>query len=85
MKKKYGKRFGEIPAGAIGIYTYYDRLSTGLKQIMAGARKFTLNSIRRDDIFALTKEAAEISGIDFVMDSDKKEVEKIHTWLINVK
>jgi len=77
LKKKYGKRFEKIPVGAIGIYTYYDRLTTGLKQLMAGARKFTLQSIRRNDIFALTKEAAEISGIDFVMDSDKKEVEEI--------
>ncbi|MGC8977254.1 MAG: FMN-binding glutamate synthase family protein [Candidatus Ratteibacteria bacterium] len=77
LKKKYGKEFENIPYGAIGIYTYYDRLSTGLKQLMAGARKFTLKHIKRDDIFALTKQAAEISGIDFVMDSDSKEVEKI--------
>lgn len=76
--KKYGReRFKEIPCGAIGVYTYYDRLATGLKQLMAGARKFTLKHIGRDDIFALTKEASEISGIDFVMDSDRKEVEKI--------
>lgn len=77
LKMKYGKRFDEIPSGAIGIYTYYDRLSTGLKQLMAGARKFSLEYVSRDDIFALTKEAAEISGIDFVMDCDKKECEKI--------
>jgi len=76
--KKYGEeRFKKIPTGAIGIYTYYDRLATGLKQLMAGARKFALKYITRNDIFALTKEAAEISGIDFVMDSDKEEVEKM--------
>ncbi|MCX7916834.1 MAG: glutamate synthase-related protein, partial [bacterium] len=78
LLKKYGReRFKKIPVGAIGIYTYYDRLATGLKQLMAGARKFSLKYITRDDIFALTKEAAEISGVSYVMDSDKKEVEKI--------
>ncbi|MCS7181311.1 MAG: FMN-binding glutamate synthase family protein, partial [bacterium] len=78
LLKKYGReRFKKIPVGAIGIYTYYDRLATGLKQLMAGARKFSLKYITRDDIFALTKEAAEISGVSYVMDSDKEEVEKI--------
>ncbi|MCM8784903.1 MAG: FMN-binding glutamate synthase family protein [Candidatus Omnitrophica bacterium] len=76
--KKYGReRFKKIPIGAIGIYTYYDRLSTGLKQLMAGARKFALKYISRDDIFALTKEASEVSGIPFVMDSDKERVKEI--------
>jgi hypothetical protein len=59
------------------MYTYYDRLGTGLKQFMAGARKFSLDYIQRDDIVALTREAADISGIDYVMDADKEEIEKI--------
>ncbi|MCM8772970.1 MAG: FMN-binding glutamate synthase family protein [Candidatus Omnitrophica bacterium] len=78
LLKKYGKeRFKKMPVGAIGIYTYYDRLAVGLKQLMAGARKFALKYISRDDIFALTKEASEISGIPFVMDSDKEKVDEI--------
>jgi hypothetical protein len=44
---------------------------------MAGNRKFKLEYIARDDIAALTKEAAEISGISYVTDVDKEEVEKI--------
>jgi hypothetical protein len=36
-----------------------------------------LEYITRDDIAALTKEAAEISGIDYVRDADKDEVEGI--------
>jgi len=59
------------------MYSYYDRLSTGLKQLMAGARKFALNYIDRDDIMALTREAAEVSGISYLMDSDAQEVERI--------
>ncbi len=77
LKEKYGKDFERIPPAAIGMYSYYDRLSTGLKQLMAGARKFALNYIDRDDIMALTREAAEVSGISYLMDSDAQEVERI--------
>jgi len=77
LKKKLGKDFDEVPPGAIGMYNYYDRLSTGLRQLMAGARKFALKYISRDDIFALTREASEISGISYVMDADKEEMGKI--------
>ncbi len=77
LRKEYGDRFDEIPTGAIGLYTYYQRLAQGLRQLMCGARKFALRYLTRDDIAALTKEAAEISGIPYVMDADKEEVEKI--------
>jgi glutamate synthase domain-containing protein 2 len=77
LKEKYGKDFAKLPAGAIGMYSYIDRLKQGLQQLMAGARKFALQYIDRDDLVALTREAAEISGIPYVMDSDRAEVDKI--------
>ena len=77
LRNKFGKDFDKIPPGAMGVYTYVSRLSQGLKQIMTGNRKFTLDHITRSDIAAITKEAAEISGIPYVMDVDKEEVEKI--------
>jgi len=77
LKAKYGKDFARIPPAAIGMYNYYERLTTGLQQLMAGARKFRLDLIKRDDLTALTREAAEISGIPYVMDADKEEVDKI--------
>jgi glutamate synthase domain-containing protein 2 len=77
LKAKYGDAFGKIPAGAMGLYTYLKRLEQGLKQLMCGARKFALEHITRDDISAITREAAEISGIDYIMDADKEEAEKI--------
>jgi len=78
LKEKIGKdEFDKLPAGAIGMFTYYDRLSTGLKQFMAGARKFGLDYITRDDIFALTREASDISGISYIMDADKEDIDKI--------
>ncbi|MEA1964094.1 MAG: FMN-binding glutamate synthase family protein [Candidatus Aerophobetes bacterium] len=77
LKREFGEDFTRIPTGALGLYTYFERLSQGLRQIMAGARKFNLSYITRDDIAALTKEAAEISGITYIMDVDKEEVDSI--------
>jgi len=76
-KELGGAEFDEIPTGALGLYTYYERLAQGLRQLMAGSRKFSLKHISRDDIAALTRQAAEISGIRYVMDTDKEEVERI--------
>jgi glutamate synthase domain-containing protein 2 len=77
LKEKYGDDFAKIPTAAIGVYTYYDRLSTGLRQLMAGERKFALKYLERNDLVALTREAADVSGIPYVMESDMEEVDKI--------
>jgi glutamate synthase domain-containing protein 2 len=77
LKEKYGKDFDRIPPAAIGVYTYYDRLAIGLRQLMAGERKFALNLVERNDLMALTREAADVSGIPYIMESDAEEVEKI--------
>jgi glutamate synthase domain-containing protein 2 len=77
LKERFGKDFGKLPAGAIGMYSYIDRLKQGLQQLMAGERKFALKHIERNDLVALTREAAEVSGIDYVMDSDAKIVDQI--------
>ena len=69
--------FEKIPTGALGLYTYYERLDQGLRQLMAGSRKFALEHISRDDIAALTREAGEISDIRYVMDVDEGKVESI--------
>lgn len=71
------KEFARIPPGAIGLYTYYERLAQGLRQLMAGSRKFSLKHISRDDIAALTYEASEISDIQYVMDVDKDKTARI--------
>jgi hypothetical protein len=44
---------------------------------MVGSRKFSPEYISRDDIAALTHEATEISGIQYVKDLDKAKVEKL--------
>lgn len=77
LKEKFGDDFQRIPPAAIGIYTYYDRLAIGLRQLMAGERKFALKYLDRNDLMALTREAAEVSGIPYVMEADMEEVERI--------
>ncbi len=77
LKERFGKDFMNIPAGAIGVYSYVSRLKQGLQQLMAGARKFALQYVDRDDLVSLTQEAAHISGIPYIMDSDMEEVDRI--------
>ena len=78
LRKELGDdEFERLPTGAIGLYTYYERLAQGLRQLMCGARKFDLSHISRDDIASLTREAADVSGITHLMDVDQKEAEEI--------
>ncbi len=78
LRKELGNdEFEKIPTGALGLYTYYERLAQGLRQLMTGSRKFALEYVSRDDIVALTRDAADRSGIQFITEADKYEVEEI--------
>jgi glutamate synthase domain-containing protein 2 len=78
LRKELGpEEFEKLPTGAIGLYTYYERLAQGLRQLMCGARKFGLEHIQRDDLACLTRDAARISGIQYITDVDRNEVEAI--------
>ena len=77
LRDKYGDSFQELPLGAIGIYTFCQKVKVGLQQIMAGCRNFRLSTISRKDLMALTEEAAKVSGIRYVMDAYREEAEAI--------
>jgi glutamate synthase domain-containing protein 2 len=78
LAKKYGqKRIEKLPLGAVAMFTYVDKLQTGLSQLMAGARSFRLDTVKRADLVALTEEAAKVSAIKYIMDSQMEEAEKI--------
>jgi glutamate synthase domain-containing protein 2 len=79
LKKKFGKETSKIPLGALGLYTYGQKFKIGLQQLMAGSRNFNLSTVSRADVMSLTKEAAEISGIPYVMEAYLKEAKKILT------
>ena len=78
LRQKLGNEaFERLPTGAIGLYTYYERLAQGLRQLMCGSRKFAMEHISRDDLACLTHEAAEVSGIRYMLDVDSELVEGI--------
>jgi len=43
--------------------------------MMAGARKFKVDTISRKDVAALTEEAARVSGLNYVMDAYREIAE----------
>jgi len=77
LREKYGETIKEIPLGAIAIYTFCDKIKVGLQQLMAGSRNFRIDTISRKDLMALTREAAEVSGIPYVMEAYREEAERI--------
>jgi glutamate synthase domain-containing protein 2 len=77
LAEKYGKSIKDIPLGSIGVYSFSQKLKTGLQQLMAGSRNFRLSAISRKDIMSLTEEAANISGIPYIMDAYREEAEAI--------
>jgi glutamate synthase domain-containing protein 2 len=66
-----------IPLGAIGIYSYADKLKVGLQQLMAGARRFNISVITRNELMSLTEECARVTGIPYLMDCYREEALQI--------
>jgi hypothetical protein len=70
----------QIPGSALGVYTYFtNRIGTGLKQLLAGARKFKLNLLDRRDIATISNTAATVCdtwGIG-VARQDKLDIEEV--------
>lgn len=78
VQKKVGKdEMKNIPFGAIAVWTLSDKLAAGLQQLMAGARKFSLKTITRDDIFSANRETEKETKIPFVTDKDDDTAKKI--------
>jgi glutamate synthase domain-containing protein 2 len=77
LLEKYGKEMKNIPLGAIGIYSFAQKIRVGLQQLMAGSRNFRVASISRRDLMSLTEEATKVSGIPYVMDAYRQEAEAI--------
>jgi len=77
LKAKYNSQTKEIPLGAIAMYTFVDKLKVGLQQLMAGTRNFRVSAISRQDLMALTEEAAKVSNVPYVMEAYREEAEAI--------
>ncbi len=77
LRNRYGQEIEQMPLGALGIYSFCQKIKVGLQQLMAGSRNFKISTITRRDLMALTEEAAKVSGIPYVMDAYKEEAESI--------
>ena len=78
LQKKVGKdEMQNIPFGAIAAWTLADKLAAGLQQLMAGARKFSLKEITRDEIYAANRETARETGITFITDKNDEAAREI--------
>ncbi len=78
VQKKVGREeMKNIPYGAIALWTLTDKLSCGLQQLMAGARKFKLQNVSRSDIFSANRETAEETGIPHASDINNETAKKI--------
>ncbi|MGD9394691.1 MAG: FMN-binding glutamate synthase family protein, partial [Dehalococcoidia bacterium] len=71
------KEMKNIPLGAVGIYSYADKLRVGLQQLMAGARCFSVPSITRKELISLSEECAKVTGIPYLMEAGREEALKI--------
>jgi glutamate synthase domain-containing protein 2 len=71
------KEMKNIPLGAVGIYSYADKLRVGLQQLMAGARCFNVPAITRNELMSLSEECAKVTGIPYLMEAGREEALKI--------
>ena len=66
-----------IPLGALGIYSYSQKIRVGLQQFMAGSRCFSVPAITRRELMSLTEECAKVTGIPYLMDAYREEAMEI--------
>ena len=77
LREKFGKEADKFPLGAVGIYSAGEKIRVGLQQLMAGARKWRVDLISRNDLASLTEEATKITGIPYIMDAYRDEALEI--------
>jgi len=56
----YGDAADSFSPGAIGVYSYLNRVSFGVKHFAALNRKFSLEHISKRDVFPLTRDAKDL-------------------------
>ncbi len=77
LKKVGADEMKNIPFGAIALWTLADKLAAGLQQLMAGARKFDISSITRDDLFSANRDTEKETGISFITDANDELAKRI--------
>jgi len=57
LRAIYGKRANEFSTGAIGVFSYLNKIAFGLKHFAALNRKFNIDFLDKSDLIPLTSEA----------------------------
>ncbi len=77
LREKFGSDVDNFPLGAIGVYNVGEKIKVGLQQLMAGARKWKVEYISRNDLASLTEECARVTDIPYIMDAYREEALEI--------
>jgi hypothetical protein len=60
LRALYGKEANQFPPGAIGVFSYLNKIGFGLKHFSALNRKFNMDFLSKRDLIPLTSEARSL-------------------------
>jgi len=60
LRALYGTRANDFPTGAIGVFSYLNKIGFGLKHFAALNRKFDISLVSKSDLIPLTAEARSL-------------------------
>jgi glutamate synthase domain-containing protein 2 len=60
LRAIYGRRANEFSPGAIGVFSYLNKIAFGVKHFAALNRKFDISSLDRKDLLPLTRDAKDL-------------------------
>lgn len=60
LRALYGKKADEFSLGAVGVYSYLNKISFGLKHFAALNRKFDVSYLNKSDLIPLTRDAKDL-------------------------
>ncbi len=62
LRAIYGTKANRFPTGAIGVFSYLNKIAFGLKHFAALNRKFNIDLLDKSDLIPLTSEARALMG-----------------------
>ena len=60
LRSIYGKKADEFSLGAVGVFSYLNKIAFGVKHFAALNRKFNISYLDRSDLIPLTREAKDL-------------------------
>ncbi len=60
LRALYGKRANEFPLGAVGVFSYLNKINFGIKHFAALNRKFDISYLDRSDLIPLTRDVKDL-------------------------